>query len=213
MASNVPAAFLRSASPEDALKAFNDSLEEAAEAAEAVAQTDKAKDREGRNYLKGLKRVNQYIGKSITGALSSGPAGVLAQATQAGIQSQFTGNNTTFGQGFTSSVVRGIAGATGAGSLQFSAIDRAAQRTQDYFSPGAEAGVDFTSPAAQAYVNRINQIFQDQENRKIPLQRQINDIRTARTNYAAGTAFGEATDAWRAELLSAVRSIAEKLPS
>lgn len=208
MASNVPAAFLRSASPEDALKAFNDSLEEAAEAAEAVAQTDKAKDREGRNYLKGLKRVNQYIGKSITGAVNSGPAGVLAQATQAGIQSQFTGNNTTFGQGFTSSLVRGAASVSGLNQLEISAIDRAAQRTQDFFSPAAEAGIDFTSPAAQAQVNRINQIFQDQEDRKIPLQRQLTDITNARVLHRGGHTFGEATD----QIVALLTEIRDKFP-
>lgn len=176
MPSNVPPHLLRSLNPEDAMQAFTESVEEAAEAAQRSARATGDDTRERRKATKAFT-------KQLRTALNSAPAGVLAQATQAGVRSQFNSDN-TFGQGFTASVSRLASGASGVAEAQIGAVDRAAGRTLAFFTPAAQAGIDFNSPEARAQVDRINDFFLKQENNTIPLQRQVTTLRTNQTNQA-----------------------------
>lgn len=153
MASNIPAAFLRGASPEEALAALAEEAEAAADAtaAEARASADVADAK--RKETKASKGLAETLQKSFGSALASGPGGLLKAGIGGGVNALFT-SNSTFGQGFTETLVRGAAGAVGANALELAAVDEATARVGAFLRPSAELGFQPSGDDLEALVRQ-----------------------------------------------------------
>lgn len=170
--SNIPAQFLRTASPEEAMKAFSEAADEAAEAAKKAARAQKDNTDQIDKANKSLRqRLRQRAGQAAALGL-----GALAQ--QAAVTANTT--NATFAQGLTNAVNQGFVNTTGFGKNRFDAIRQAGNDTAGFFGDFAFLG----GQVSDRDLARIQDLFQEGRQNQADLNARINGDVKRRQNDA-----------------------------